>query len=95
MVGKGEQGSQNAGTGDGACRGGHVEVGTTIRFRKCFESGTNMVLSQFGVGCDGKRGTGDDSKDFDPGEQKDRLLFTMMETATGEAFHSLPPTYPL
>lgn len=49
-VGKGEQGSQNAGTGEGACRGGHVEVGTTVQFRKCFESGTNMVSSQFGVG---------------------------------------------
>lgn len=32
----GEQGSQNAGTGDAACRGGHVEVGTTVRFWKCF-----------------------------------------------------------
>ena len=38
------------------------------------------------MGCDRKRGTGDDSKDFGPGNQKDRLLFTMMETAMGEAF---------
>lgn len=53
-VGTGEQGSQNAGTGDAACRGGHVEVGRTVRFWKCFESGTNTISSQFGVGCDRK-----------------------------------------
>lgn len=63
-----------------------MEVGRTVRFWKCFESGTNMISSQFGVGCDRKRGTGDDSKDFGPGKQKDRLLFTVMGTAIGEAF---------
>ena len=60
--GSGDQGSRNAGRGDGACRGGHAEVGRMLRFCMCLESGASTISSQIGAGCDGNRGAGEDSE---------------------------------